>query len=338
MDKLDYKSAGVDIEAGDRFAERIRALCAGTRRPEVIGPDGGFAGLFRMPGGGKQVLAAATDGVGTKLKLAQAMDTHDTVGIDLVAMCVNDILAHGAAPLFFLDYFACGRLSQDTAAAVVAGVAEGCRQAGCALIGGETAEMPGMYAPDEYDLAGFAVGAADEDALCGPQRVAVGDQIVGVASGGVHANGFSLARRIVERSGMALDAPFEGATLGATLLAPTRIYVGALLPLIRAGRVRALAHITGGGLPGNLPRALGAGRQARVRKAAWPRPAVFDWLQRNGNVDEDEMLRVFNCGIGMAVVCGPEDADAIVAALDGDGLAAFRIGEVAAGERGVVYV
>ena len=346
---FDYKAAGVDIDAGNELVKRIKPLCEKTLRAEVISGVGGFASLFRLPESDwqKPVLVSATDGVGTKLKLADALGVHHSIGIDLVAMCVNDVLAHGAEPLFFLDYFACGRLSPDAAATVVAGIATGCQLAGCALVGGETAEMPDMYAPDEYDLAGFAVGVADEDKLCGAQRVNNGDALIALASSGVHANGFSLVRKIISATGTNLVQPLsdgagdtaDGGTLGDTLLTPTHIYVKALLPLIRANDIHAMAHITGGGLSENLPRVLAAEQAATVELSSWTRPAVFDWLQRAGDVEDAEMLRVFNCGVGMAVIAAADRCDELIQRIKAAGFEAWQIGEIIArrGSTPVVY-
>ncbi len=318
MTSMTYRAAGVDIDAGDALVERIKPLAKSTTRPGVMGGLGGFGALFDLKAAGytDPVLVSSTDGVGTKLKIAIDTGIHDYVGIDLVAMCVNDLVVQGAEPLFFLDYFATGRLEVEAAARVVAGIADGCRQAGCALVGGETAEMPGMYAKGDYDLAGFSVGAAERDRLL-PAGVAPGDTLLGLASSGVHSNGFSLVRRIVEagNAGWAAPAPFASGTLGEVLLAPTRIYVKSLLALHRAGLLKAAAHITGGGLPGNLPRVLPAGTQAVVDARAWTLPPVFAWLARAGGVEAAEMLRVFNCGIGMVVVTDqPAEARAILEA------------------------
>ena len=332
MTSMTYRAAGVDIDAGDALVERIKPLARSTNRTGVMGGLGGFGALFDLKAAGYSdpVLVSSTDGVGTKLKIAIDTGIHDYVGIDLVAMCVNDLVVQGAEPLFFLDYFATGRLEVEQAARVVAGIAEGCRQAGCALVGGETAEMPGMYHKGDYDLAGFSVGAAERGNLL-PKDVAPGDTILGLASSGVHSNGFSLVRRIVEagNAGWAAPAPFASGTLGDALLAPTRIYVKSLLALHRAGLLKAAAHITGGGLPGNLPRVLPAGTTAVIDAAAWELPAVFRWLARTGNVEAQEMLRVFNCGIGMAVVTAePERARAI---LEAEGEAVSTIGRIEAG-------
>jgi len=329
-----YRQAGVDIAAGDALVDRIKPLARATGRPGVIGGLGGFGALFDLKAAGftDPVLVSTTDGVGTKLRLAIDTGRHATVGIDLVAMCVNDLVVQGAEPLFFLDYFATGALDVDQAASVVAGIAEGCRQAGCALVGGETAEMPGMYHPGDYDLAGFSVGAAERSALL-PAGVQAGDTLLGLASSGVHSNGFSLVRRLVELSGVALDAPAPFApalSLGEALMAPTRIYVAPLLALHRAGLLRAAAHITGGGLPGNVPRVLPDGLHAVLDAGAWPLPPVFRWLAGAGGVAPDEMLRVFNCGIGMVLAVA--DPDAAAALLREHGEQVHRIGHIEAGD------
>ncbi|MBD0272076.1 MAG: phosphoribosylformylglycinamidine cyclo-ligase [Acetobacteraceae bacterium] len=332
---LTYRDAGVDIEAGDALVEAIKPLARSTGRRGVVGGLGGFGALFDLKAAGFEdpVLVSSTDGVGTKLRLAIEAGKHDTVGIDLVAMCVNDLVVQGAEPLFFLDYFATGRLRVEQARAVIGGIAEGCRRAGCALVGGETAEMPGMYAAGDYDLAGFAVGAAERGALLPRGDVGPGDLLLGLASAGVHSNGFSLARRVVEAAGAKLDAaaPFDGGkTLAEALLEPTRIYAKPLLALRRAGLLKAAAHITGGGLPGNVPRALPEGVEAVLDAGAWPVPPVFGWLARTGNVAADEMLRVFNCGIGMVLVVAPEAAERATEALAAAGETVFRVGRVEA--------
>lgn len=337
---LTYAAAGVDIEAGDALVERIKPLARSTRRRGSMGGLGGFGALFDLKAAGftDPVLISSTDGVGTKLRLAIEAGIHGQVGIDLVAMCVNDLIVQGGEPLFFLDYFATGKLDVEQAALVVSGIAEGCRQAGCALVGGETAEMPGMYHGGDYDLAGFAVGAAERDALL-PREVAAGDVLIGLASSGVHSNGFSLVRRVIEASGLALTdaAPFApGLALGAALLAPTRIYVRPVLGLHRAGLLKAAAHITGGGLPGNVPRVLPAGVSAEIQAGTWPLPPVFRWLAQAGGVTEAEMLRVFNCGLGMVLVVAAGDADAALSHLHASGEAAFRIGRLVTGDDGVV--
>ncbi|MCG6861280.1 MAG: phosphoribosylformylglycinamidine cyclo-ligase [Chromatiaceae bacterium] len=303
---LSYRGAGVDIDAGNALVERIKPLAAATFRPGVVTGLGGFGALFELPLDRYRhpVLVSGTDGVGTKLKLALELERHDTVGIDLVAMCANDILVAGAEPLFFLDYYATGHLDLEVATSVIAGIALGCELAGCALCGGETAEMPGIYADRDYDLAGFCVGIAEKAELLTPERVQTGDALIALASSGPHSNGYSLIRKVIEVSGANLGASFEDSTLGDLLLAPTRIYVKPLLALMREIQVHGMAHITGGGLPENLPRALPPGTRARIDLDSWLRPAVFDWLQTNGRIEDAEMLRTFNCGVGM-VVCVP---------------------------------
>jgi phosphoribosylformylglycinamidine cyclo-ligase len=328
---LTYRDAGVDIAAGDALVEAIKPLAAATRRPGAMGGLGGFGALFdlRAAGFSDPILVSTTDGVGTKLKVAIETGLHDGVGIDLVAMCVNDLVVAGAEPLQFLDYYATGRLSVAAARAVVAGIAEGCRQAGCQLAGGETAEMPGLYADGDYDLAGFAVGAAERGSLL-PRDVRPGDAVLGLASDGVHSNGFSLVRRVVQASGLAWtdDAPFApGETLAAALMRPTRIYVRPLLALHRAGLLQAAAHVTGGGLAANLARVLPDGVRATLR-ADWPAPPVFGWLARIGGVAPGEMARVFNCGVGMALVA--RDGDAAAALLRQEGETVFVIGRIEA--------
>jgi phosphoribosylformylglycinamidine cyclo-ligase len=334
-DSLTYRDAGVDIDAGDELVERIKPFAKRTMRPEVLAGIGGFGALFEI---GKRfrepVLVAGTDGVGTKLKLAFAHDRHDTIGIDLVAMSVNDILVQGAEPLFFLDYFACGKLDVDVAARVVRGIAQGCETSGCALIGGETAEMPGMYAQGEYDLAGFAVGAVEKSAIIDGRSIAPGDAVIGLASSGPHSNGYSLIRRILAQPGVDASATLGESTVIEALMAPTRIYVKPLLALARELPVKGMAHITGGGLTGNVPRILPGGVQAQLDASTWPRLPVFDWLQRHGNVGDAEMHRVFNCGIGMVVVVAAGDADVAIQQLQGLGERAWRIGEVVARDAG----
>ena len=328
---LSYAEAGVDIDAGDALVERIKPFAKRTLRPEVLAGIGGFGALvdigqrYRHP-----VLVSGTDGVGTKLKLAFALERHDTVGIDLVAMSVNDILVQGAEPLFFLDYFASGKLDVDVATQVIKGIAHGCEQANCALIGGETAEMPGMYAAGEYDLAGFAVGVVEKDAIIDGRSIAAGDVVLGLASSGPHSNGFSLIRKIVEARRVHLEMPFEGRTLGDVLLEPTRIYVRPLLRLMRELRVKGMAHITGGGLVENIPRILPDKLQARLARKQWTAPPIFEWLQREGNVSDAEMHRVFNCGIGMVVVVAQQDATRAAAILEAAGERVQPIGEIVA--------
>ncbi|MCL2829187.1 MAG: phosphoribosylformylglycinamidine cyclo-ligase [Betaproteobacteria bacterium] len=327
---LSYRDAGVDIDAGDALVERIKPLARRTLREGVLGGIGGFGALFEIPKRYRApVLVSGTDGVGTKLKLAFDLKRHDTVGIDLVAMSVNDILVQGAEPLFFLDYFACGKLDVDTAAAVVSGIARGCELAGCALIGGETAEMPGMYPEGEYDLAGFAVGVVEKDAILSGADIAPGDAVIGLASSGAHSNGYSLLRKIVARARPELDAPFDGGkSFADALMAPTRIYVKPLLALLSALPVKGMAHITGGGLTENVPRILPAGVQAVLRRQSWTRPPLFDWLQREGGVADAEMFRVFNCGIGMAVVVAREHLPEALRLLAESGETAWEIGEI----------
>ena len=333
---LTYKEAGVDIDAGDELVEHIKPLAKSTDRKGVMGSLGGFGGLFDLKAAGFRdpILISGTDGVGTKLRVAIEAGIHDTVGIDLVAMCVNDIVVQGAEPLFFLDYYATGRLVVPAGRAVIAGIAEGCRQAGCALIGGETAEMPGMYEGDDYDLAGFSVGAAERDTLLPRADIGAGDIVLGLAASGVHSNGFSLVRRIVERSGLDYDAPAPFAknlSLGRALLEPTRIYVKPLLSVIRGsgavkGLIKGLAHITGGGLPGNVPRCLPDGMRARLDATQWTPPPVFRWLRETGQVPTDDMLRTFNCGLGMIVVVAAGDAARVTDALKAEGETVSRIG------------
>ncbi|MEO3433523.1 phosphoribosylformylglycinamidine cyclo-ligase [Inquilinus sp. CAU 1745] len=328
-----YRRAGVDIDAGNRFVDALKPHAKSTLRNGAMGGLGGFGALFdpRAAGFKDPVLVAATDGVGTKLKIAIDAGMHNTVGIDLVAMCVNDLVVQGAEPLFFLDYFATGKLEVDQAEAVVAGIAEGCRQAGCALIGGETAEMPGLYAGGDYDLAGFAVGAAERDRLLTGDRVAESDVVLGLASTGVHSNGFSLVRRIVEEQGLRYDAPApfdSGRTLGKALLTPTRIYVKSALALLEAGAANAFAHITGGGLLENIPRVLPDGLGVRLDAAAWTMPPVFGWLKRAGDLSETEMARTFNSGIGMVVLVPEARAEEALALLRDHGETASRIGHV----------
>ena len=329
---LSYRAAGVDVDAGDALVERIKPLARRTMRPEVLAGIGGFGALIEI---GKRyrepVLVAGTDGVGTKLDLAQRLGRHDTIGIDLVAMSANDILVQGAEPLFFLDYYVCERLDVDIAADVIAGIAKGCEMAGCALIGGETAEHPGTFPEGSYDLAGFAVGVVEKSAIVDGRDIVPGDRLIGIASSGSHSNGFSLIRRIVEVTGADLRASFvdgSSTTLGDALLAPTRIYVKPMLALMKRVRVKGMAHITGGGLLLNVPRMLPDGVQARLDRARWPRPVIFDWLQTQGRVDDDEMHRVFNCGLGMVLAVAPADAAAAIEALNADGEQAFDVGEI----------
>ncbi|HRP95176.1 MAG TPA: phosphoribosylformylglycinamidine cyclo-ligase [Rhodocyclaceae bacterium] len=333
MSSLTYRDAGVDIEAGDDLVERIKPLARRTLRPEVMGGIGGFGALFELSKKYREpVLVSGTDGVGTKLKLAFQLDRHDTVGQDLVAMSVNDILVQGAEPLFFLDYFATGKLDVDTAADVVKGIARGCELAGCALIGGETAEMPGMYPEGEYDLAGFAVGAVEKADIIDGSKIVPGDVVLGLASSGAHSNGYSLIRKILELTRPDLDADFHGRPLRDVVLEPTRIYVKPLLALMAAlpGGVKGMAHITGGGITENVPRILREELAARIDAASWTMPPLFQWLREAGNVADDEMYRVFNCGIGMVVVVGAEHADDAANRLAQAGETVHRIGEIVA--------
>ena len=340
MNRLTYRSAGVDIEAGDEAVRRIATLARATFRSEVLGGIGAFAGFVQVPAGYREpVLVSSTDGVGTKLKVAFMADRHDTVGIDLVAMGVNDLLVHGAEPLYFLDYVGIARLDPARVEALVRGVAEGCRQAGCALIGGETAELPGLYAPGEYDLAGFAVGIVEKSRIIDGAGVKPGDVVLGLASSGLHSNGYSLARRIVfDVLKLDLDAtlPGTGRAVGDVLLEPTRIYVKAVLPVRE--HVHAMAHVTGGGITGNLPRVLPEGCRALVRRGAWPVPPVFATLQEAGHVAEDEMFRTFNMGVGYLLVVPPSRVSGVTAALAAAGEGVHALGEIVSGERGVELV
>jgi phosphoribosylformylglycinamidine cyclo-ligase len=331
---LNYKSAGVDIEAGNALVERIKPIAARTRTAGVMAGLGGFGSMFELPLDRYRhpVLVSGTDGVGTKLKLANELNIHDTIGIDLVAMCVNDIIVQGAESLFFLDYFATGKLDVDTAAAVVEGIGKGCELAGAALVGGETAEMPGMYADGEYDLAGFCVGIVEKSKVLDGSKVKVGDKLIGIASSGPHSNGYSLIRKIIARSNCALTDTFNGTTLGSALLEPTRIYVKSLLALLDKVPVHALAHITGGGLTENLPRVLPLGTKANIDLASWEFPAIFKWLQEQGNVSLPDMLTTFNCGIGMIVCVAPEDEGLTLQTLGQLGETAFVIGELVASD------
>ena len=334
---LTYRDAGVDIDAGNEVVERIKPLVKRTFRPEVMGGLGGFGALFNLGGKYREpVLVSGTDGVGTKLKLAQQLNRHDTIGIDLVGMCVNDVLVQGAEPLFFLDYFATGKLHVDTTVAVVGGIARGCELAGCALIGGETAEMPDMYPPGEYDLAGFTVGAVEKSALIDGSKVRAGDVLVGIASSGPHSNGYSLVRKILERAGRPLDIDVGGVTLADALMAPTTIYVKPVLELIAAHELHAMAHITGGGLTENIIRVIPDGLGLDIDATSWTLPPVFDWLMREGQVTKPEMWRTFNCGIGFVLVVSPSQLPALAADLGRLNLAHWQIGQVvprASGER-----
>ncbi|MSQ62899.1 MAG: phosphoribosylformylglycinamidine cyclo-ligase [Betaproteobacteria bacterium] len=325
---LSYRDAGVDIDAGDALVEAIKPFAKRTMRPEVLAGLGGFGALCAIPKKYREpILVSGTDGVGTKLKLAFMLGRHDTVGVDLVAMSVNDVLVQGAEPLFFLDYFACGKLDKAVATNVIRGIAKGCEEAGCALIGGETAEMPGMYPPGEYDLAGFCVGVVEKERIIDGKTIVPGDVLLGLASSGAHSNGYSLIRRVLGE-----DKPNSG--LADTLMEPTRIYVKPVLKLMAAAPVKGLAHITGGGLVGNVPRMLPDGMRAVLRKKMWPRPEVFNWLQKNGNVEEAEMHRVFNCGIGMVLAVAREHVAAAMMLLKREGELAYEIGFVEAGNAG----
>ena len=328
---LSYKDAGVDIDAGDALVERIKPLAKKTLREGVLGGIGGFGALFEVPKRYREpVLVSGTDGVGTKLKLAFEWGMHDTVGIDLVAMSVNDVLVQGAEPLFFLDYFACGKLDVDTAAAVVGGIARGCELSGCALIGGETAEMPGMYPAGEYDLAGFAVGVVEKSKILTGRDVTAGDVVLGLASSGVHSNGFSLVRKCIERAGSALPATLDGQPFRQAVMAPTRLYVKSVLAALAAHPVKALAHITGGGLLENIPRVLPEPLAAHLVKGSWPKSELFAWLQDTAGIDDIEMNRTFNNGIGMVLVLAPEHASACARTLEAAGERVFEIGRIAA--------
>jgi len=327
---LSYRDAGVDIDAGDQLVENIKPYAKRTMRPEVLSGIGGFGGLVEISKKYQEpVLVSGTDGVGTKLKLAFELNRHDTVGIDLVGMSVNDILVQGAEPLFFLDYFACGKLDVPAATDVIKGIAFGCEQSGCALIGGETAEMPGMYPVGEYDLAGFAVGVVEKSKIITGEHIAPGDVVLGLASNGAHSNGYSLVRKIIERSQPDLNAPFDGErTLADCIMAPTRLYVKPMLSLMQKLTVKGMAHITGGGITENVPRVLPKNVVADIAASSWPMPKLFRWLQEGGNVDAQEMYRTFNCGIGMVVVVDAADADAAIAHLQAAGEQVFRIGVI----------
>ena len=333
MSQISYKDAGVDIDAGNQFVENIKPLVKATFDKQVLGGIGSFAGAYELPTGYKEpVMLAATDGVGTKLKLAIESGKFDTVGIDLVAMCVNDLICNFGTPSFFLDYYATGRLDVDVATAVVRGIGRGCELAGAALVGGETAEMPGMYTQGEYDLAGFSVGIVEKERILDGSNVKTGDRLIGIASSGPHSNGYSLIRTILDRSAVSTDRMLDGKTLAEQLIEPTRIYVKPLLQLLSRVEVHALAHITGGGITENLPRVLGGGLHATVDLGAWQRPSIFSWIQHEGGLDTDEMLRTFNCGIGMVVYVGASDEDAALDLLRQQGETAFHIGEIVAGD------
>ena len=326
---LSYKDAGVDIDAGNDLVDRIKGVAKRTRRPEVMAGLGGFGALFELPTGYKQpVLVSGTDGVGTKLKLAMDLNRHDHIGIDLVAMCVNDLIVAGAEPLFFLDYYATGKLDVDIAARVVDGIGIGCEQSGASLVGGETAEMPGMYDGEDYDLAGFCVGIVEKDEIIDGSKVAQGDVLIGLPSSGPHSNGYSLIRKIIEVSGADLDQPMGDTTLAAALMEPTRIYVKSLLELFKQVPVNALSHITGGGFQENIPRVLPENCKAVIDTNSWRWPAVFEWLQKAGNVETAEMFRTFNCGVGMIIALPEDKADQAIALLNAEGEQAWLIGEI----------
>ncbi len=343
---MDYRQAGVDIEAGRTFVEKIRDSVARTHRAGVLGDLGGFGGCFEIPAGYRQpVLVSGTDGVGTKLKIAQAANKHDTIGIDLVAMCVNDVLTSGAEPLFFLDYLATGKLEPDQLAEVVKGVADGCQMAGCALLGGETAEMPGFYGVGEYDAAGFCVAIAEKSEMLNGTQVKLGDAVIGLASSGIHSNGYSLVRKIIETKGYSwndkvnISAETQDLSLAEVFLTPTQIYVKPVLAALKANLgIHGLAHITGGGLPENLPRCLGEGQAVNIFRNSWQIPALFQWLQAEGEVPEVDMFNTFNMGIGMAVVVDPPQVDQAIAYFQDQGFVTNRIGEVVAGERSLNFV
>ena len=326
---LSYKDAGVNIDAGNELVQRIKGIARRTRRPEVLGGLGGFGGLCELPAGYQQpVLVSGTDGVGTKLRLAMELGKHDTIGIDLVAMCVNDLVVAGAEPLFFLDYYATGALAVDTAVAVVEGIGRGCELAGCALVGGETAEMPGMYEGEDYDLAGFCVGVVEKSEIIDGSTVKPGDSLIGIASSGPHSNGYSLIRKIIEVNSADLQQSMGNGTLGEALLTPTRIYVKSMLELFKTVPVKALSHITGGGLLENLPRVLPDNARANINTSSWQWPAVFSWLQEQGGVASTEMYRTFNCGVGMVVCVAAEDAEPTLAVLEAAGEQSWLLGNI----------
>ena len=338
---MDYKEAGVDVEAGRAFVEKIRQNVESTFRPEVIGGLGGFGGYFQLPSGYQQpVLVSGTDGVGTKLKIAHSLNRHDTVGIDLVAMCVNDVLTSGAEPLFFLDYLATGKLEASQLAAVVSGIASACRDSGCTLLGGETAEMPGFYSAGEYDLAGFCVGIVEKSQLLDGSKVQIGDVAIGLASSGVHSNGFSLVRKIIDTQGLNWqDCPeiLTGSSLGEVLLTPTRLYVKPVLELLRSGLdIHAMAHITGGGIPENLPRCLGKGHSVQIYPESWPVLPIFHWLAQMGSVNAEAMFNTFNMGIGFVIIVPSDLAQLTINQLQSSGINAYEIGEVIAGKGEIV--
>jgi phosphoribosylformylglycinamidine cyclo-ligase len=332
---ISYRDAGVDIEAGDALVEQIKPFAKRTMRPEVLGGIGGFGSLFAVPKKFKEpILVSGTDGVGTKLKLAFELNKHDTVGIDLVAMSVNDILVQGAEPLFFLDYFACGKLEVGTAAEVIKGIAEGCEQSGCALVGGETAEMPGMYPAGEYDLAGFAVGCVDKEKIINGTTISVGDVVLGLASSGAHSNGYSLIRKLITKSGIDFESEFDGRKFKDVVMAPTKIYVKSLLKLIETLPVKGMAHITGGGITENIPRVLPQDLTAEISAKSWELPALFKWLQAEGNITHAEMYKTFNCGIGMAVIVAKEHVNQAKNLLSEAGETVYEIGYIRAQNAG----
>lgn len=339
---ISYRDAGVDIEAGDALVEQIKPYAKRTMRPEVLAGIGGFGSLFAVPKKFKEpILVSGTDGVGTKLKLAFELNKHDTVGIDLVAMSVNDILVQGAEPLFFLDYFACGKLEVGVAAQVIKGIAEGCEQSGCALVGGETAEMPGMYPAGEYDLAGFAVGCVDKENIINGLSIAAGDIVLGLASNGAHSNGYSLIRKLIANSGIDFESDFHGRKFKDVVMAPTKIYVKSLLKLIEALPVKGMAHITGGGITENIPRVLPVGLTAEINGKSWTLPQLFQWLQAQGNITHSEMYKTFNCGIGMAIVLDKSHVVQAKKLLEANGETVYEIGHIrtqAAGEAATVVV
>jgi len=327
---ISYKVAGVDIKAGDRLVSNIKPYAKATNRPEVIGGLGGFGSLFEIP---KKfinpVLVSGTDGVGTKLKLAFDLNTHNTIGQDLVAMCVNDILVQGAEPLFFLDYFACGKLDVEMATEVIKGISEGCLIAGCALVGGETAEMPGMYSRGEYDLAGFCVGAVERSKVIDGKSISEGDIIIGIASSGPHSNGYSLIRKVLEKENINLSTDFDGKSFGDVLMAPTKIYVKSILSLLEKIKVNGLAHITGGGIYENIPRVLKENQKAVIKKDSWNMPSIFQWLKEKANIGDGELYKTFNCGIGMVVITNPNDKEETIRILEQNGETVFVLGEIA---------
>ncbi len=338
--KLSYQDAGVSIDIGNQLIERISSAASSTRGKGVMGNLGGFGALFDIGAMDYKdpVLVSGTDGVGTKLKLAAEMNQHGTIGIDLVAMCANDILVQGASPLFFLDYFACGKLDVDVASDVINGIAQGCKLAGCALIGGETAEMPGMYANGEYDLAGFCVGAVERKNIIDGNNVEAGDILIGIASSGPHANGYSLIRTVLELSADNLGTEFDGKTLGQVLLEPTKIYVSSIKQLFQTCHVKTLSHITGGGLIENLPRVIPNDTRITIESGSWVLPPIFEWLQKEGNIESEEMYRTFNCGVGMVVCVSEEDKDKAIKNLESSGESAWEIGKVEAKQEGIAAV